>query len=34
MGYAEQEVDLMLRKLHSTGVLKCTVGKYSEAYIA
>jgi hypothetical protein len=34
MQYTEPEVDFMLRKLHSSGVLKCTVGKYSEAYIA
>lgn len=33
-GYKEQEVDHMLKKLHSSGVVKCTVGKYSEAYIA
>jgi hypothetical protein len=32
--YSETEVDLMLKGLHSTGVLKCTVGKYSDAYIA
>jgi len=34
MEYAELEIDFMLKKLHSSGVFKCTVGKYSEAYIA
>ena len=33
-GYSEGEVDAMLKRLHSAGVLKCTVGKYSEAYVA
>lgn len=33
-GYKEKDVDFMLKKLHSTGILKCTVGKYSDAYIA
>jgi hypothetical protein len=33
-GYSEAEVDSMLKKLHSAGILKCTVGKYSEAYVA
>ena len=32
--YSEQEIDRMLKSLHSSGVLKCTVGKYSEAYVA
>lgn len=33
-GYSEADVDSMLKKLHSAGILKCTVGKYSEAYVA
>jgi hypothetical protein len=33
-GYKEAEVESILKKLHSSGVLKCTVGKYSNAYIA
>lgn len=33
-GYIETEIDLMLKRLHSTGVLKCSVGKYSDAYVA
>lgn len=32
--YRDAEVDTMLKSLHSSGLLKCTVGKYSEAYIA
>ena len=32
--YTEREVDSLLKKLHNSGVLKCSVGKYSEAYIA
>lgn len=33
-GYKEGEVDTMLKKLNSSGVVKCTVGKYSDVYIA
>lgn len=33
-GYPESEVDITLRKLHAAGVVKCTVGKFSEAYVA
>jgi hypothetical protein len=33
-GYAEREIDTALKGLHSSGVLKCTVGKYSDTYIA
>jgi hypothetical protein len=33
-GYTESEADEMLRKLHSAGLVKCTVGKFSEAYVA
>ena len=33
-GYGEAEIDKILKKLHASGVLKCTVGKYSEAYVA
>jgi hypothetical protein len=32
--YHEWEVEFILKKLHVSGVVKCTVGKYSEAYIA
>jgi len=32
--YSEDEIDTMLQGLHSAGVLKCTVGKYSDAYVA
>ena len=32
--YGEREIDNMLKSLHSSGLVKCTVGKYSEAYIA
>jgi hypothetical protein len=32
--YTESEVERILKNLHSAGILKCTVGKYSEAYIA
>ena len=32
--YNESDVEDMLSKLHTEGVLKCTVGKYSDAYIA
>jgi hypothetical protein len=33
-GYREPEIDAMLRKLHVADVLKCTVGKFSQAYVA
>ena len=33
-GYDESQVDSMLKKLHGAGVLKCTVGKYSDVYVA
>jgi dTDP-4-amino-4,6-dideoxygalactose transaminase len=33
-GYSEPEADVMLKKLHASGLLKCTVGKFSEAYVA
>jgi len=32
--YGEPEIDSMLKKLHQAGVLKCTVGKFSQAYVA
>jgi hypothetical protein len=32
--YKESEADRILKTLHSAGILKCTVGKYSEAYVA
>jgi hypothetical protein len=33
-GYKESVVDSLLKKLHAAGVLKCTVGKSSQVYIA
>lgn len=33
-GYEESEVNSLLKKLNVSGILKCSVGKYSEAYIA
>jgi hypothetical protein len=33
-GYQEKQIDAALKGLHSAGVLKCTVGKYSDAYVA
>ena len=33
-GYKEREVDSLLKRLNAPGVLKCSVGKYSDAYIA
>ncbi len=33
-GYLETEIDRMLKKLHASGVLKCTVGKYSDVFVA
>jgi hypothetical protein len=33
-GYEEPEVDSLLKKLNAPGILKCSVGKYSDAYIA
>jgi|ERR1700677_3548437 len=32
--YEEGEVDSLLKKLHNSGVLKCSVGRYAEAFIA
>lgn len=32
--YSENEIESVLRGLNSEGVLKCTVGKYSDAYVA
>lgn len=32
--YNKHETDHMLKALHSEGVLKCTVGKYSEVYVS
>jgi hypothetical protein len=32
--YREAEIDSMLRKLHVADVVKCTVGKFSQAYVA
>ncbi|MBE7522109.1 MAG: hypothetical protein HS109_06965 [Burkholderiales bacterium] len=33
-GYKGREAESMLKKLHSGGVVKCTVGKFSQAYVA
>lgn len=32
--YEEQQIDILLKKLHSAGIMKCTVGKYSDVSIA
>jgi hypothetical protein len=32
--YSEVEIDAMLKGLHSSGILKCGVGRYSDAHIA
>jgi hypothetical protein len=32
--YSKNEIDAMLKGLHSSGVLKCEAGRYSDAYIA
>jgi hypothetical protein len=32
--YSENEIDAMLKGLHSAGVLKCGVGRYSDAQVA
>lgn len=34
LGYKEKQIESTLKKLHSSGILKCTVGKYSDAYLA
>lgn len=31
--YQEKEVDLILKKLHNSGVVNCTVGKYSDVAV-
>ncbi len=33
-GYDETEVTSLLKKLHSSGIVQCSVGKYSDVYIA
>jgi len=33
-GYREEQADEMLKRLHAAGIVKCTVGKFSEAYVA
>jgi hypothetical protein len=33
-GYSESEAEQILRKLHVLGLVKCTVGEFSEAYVA
>ena len=33
-GYTQKDTEYMLRKLHAEGVLKCSVGKYSDAFVA
>ena len=32
--YSEKEIAAMLKGLHTTGVVRCTVGKYSEVHVA
>jgi hypothetical protein len=34
LNYAEKEVDSMLKQIHSKGIVKCSVGKYSDVYNA
>jgi hypothetical protein len=34
LGYTDGEIEEVLRGLHASGVLKCTVGRYADAYIA
>ena len=34
IGYPDAEIENMLKGLHSSGIVRCTVGKSSEAYIA
>lgn len=34
LGYKESVIDSLLKRLHAAGVLKCTVGKSSQVYIA
>jgi len=33
-GYSGSEADEMLKRLNAAGLVKCTVGKFSEAYVA
>lgn len=33
-GYGETQADELLKKMHAAGLVKCTVGKFSEAYVA
>ena len=32
--YGKSEVDSLLKKLHNSGILNCSVGRYAEVYIA
>lgn len=32
--YTEADVDVLIKKLHAAGIVKCDVGKYSSVYIA
>lgn len=32
--YSDGEIDAMLKKLHARGILRCTAGRHSEAYVA
>ena len=34
LGYTEREIEDVLKGLHNAGVLKCTVGRYADAYVA
>jgi len=33
-GYKEPGIERMLKSLHSTGIVKCSVGKFSQTYVA
>lgn len=32
--YEAEEIDSLLKKLHTSGILKCSVGRYADVYIA
>ncbi len=33
LNYSESEIDALLKKLHTAGIIRCTVGKYSDVRI-
>jgi hypothetical protein len=33
-GYGEPAIESMLKKLHSTGIIKCTVGRFADVHVA